>query len=492
MARSSEQKLTSSALLVIALLLGNGAAFVPNKGPLFSGRVVASSSVGKRPVVCQRGEVKMMAVTGLKRVVVTGMGITSCLGNTLDDVKTSLHDCVSGIKASEKYTEVGLKSRVCGKPDLDEAAIKAAIDRKTLRFMGVNAQYAYIAMQSAIDDSGLTKEQYQGPRSSAILGQGGTSIDDVTDAIDACEAGMPSNGGEFDSKGNNKMKGVGPYRVTKTMGSTVSAVLTTAFKLQGMSYSISSACSTGAHCIGTGMEQIQLGKADIVFAGAGEAESWQFSAMFDAMGALSTKYNDVPETASRAFDKSRDGFVISGGGGIVVLEELEHAKARGAKIYGELVGYGANADGFDMVAPSGVGGEACMELAITQANHLGGDKQVDYINTHGTSTPIGDLKELGAVKNVFTRQGYQPFVGSTKSLSGHALGAAGVHEAIYSLLMLNNDFLAESANIVDLVDEAEGMKILTERQDGPVSRVMSNSFGFGGTNCCLVFDKYTE
>lgn len=434
----------------------------------------------------------MMAVSGLNRVVVTGMGITSCLGNTLEDVTDSLKNAKSGIKKSEKYTEIGLKSRVCGKPDLDEATIKKAIDRKALRFMGTNAQYAYIAMKSAIEHSGLTPEEYQGPRTSAILGQGGTSIDDVTDAIDAVKAGMPENGGEFNADGLNKMKGVGPYRVTKTMGSTVSAVLTTAFKLQGMSYSISSACSTGAHCIGTGMEQIQLGKADIVFAGAGEAESWQFSAMFDAMGALSTKYNDSPETASRAFDKSRDGFVISGGGGIMILEELEHAKARGATIYGELVGYGANADGFDMVAPSGVGGEACMELALAQAKQLGGDKQVDYINTHGTSTPIGDLKELGAVKNVFERHGYQPNVGSTKSLSGHALGAAGVHEAIYSLLMLNNDFLAESANINELVDEAEGMNILTSRKDGAVTRVMSNSFGFGGTNCCLVFDKYTE
>jgi len=434
----------------------------------------------------------MSAVTGLKRVVVTGMGITSCLGNTLDDVKDSLYHCKSGIKKSEKYEAIGLKSRVCGKPDLDEAAIKKAIDRKALRFMGLNAQYAYISMQNAVEDAGLEPEQYQTGRTAAILGQGGTSIDDVTDAIDAVNAGCPENGGEFNSEGLNKMKGVGPYRVTKTMGSTVSAVLTTAFKIKGMSYSISSACSTGAHCIGTGMEQIQLGKADLVFAGAGEAESWQFTAMFDAMGALSTKYNDTPETASRAFDKSRDGFVISGGGGIVVLEELEHAKARGAKIYGELVGYGANADGFDMVAPSGVGGEQCMALALEQAAAIGGDKPIDYINTHGTSTPVGDVKELGAVKNVFEKQGYMPHVGSTKSLSGHALGAAGVHEAIYSLIMLNNDFLAESANIKDLVDEAEGMNILTERKDGPVSRVMSNSFGFGGTNCCLIFDKYTE
>ena len=439
-------------------------------------------------------------VSGLKRVVVTGMGITSCLGNSIDDVKDSLYNAKCGLKYSKRYEEIGLKSRVCGRPELDPKDIKKAIDRKTLRFMGDNAIYAYLAMQQAVQMSGLSPEEYEeNPRISAILGQGGTSLDDVTDAIDAVKSGMPetegvplSGGGEFDENGFNRMRGVGPYRVTKTMGSTVSAVLTTAFKLQGMSYSISSACSTGAHCIGTGMEQIQLGKADVCFAGAGESECWQFSAMFDCMGALSTKYNDTPEKASRAFDKERDGFCIAGGGGIVVLEELEHAKARGAKILGELVGYGANADGYDMVAPSGVGGERCMELGLAQAKAIGGDKAVDYINTHGTSTPVGDTKELGAVKNVFEKQGYQPYVGSTKSLSGHALGAAGVHEAIYSLIMLNSDFLAESANINELVDEAEGMKILTSRHDGSVERVMSNSFGFGGTNCCLIFDKYHE
>jgi 3-oxoacyl-[acyl-carrier-protein] synthase-1 len=452
-----------------------------------------------------RGGVVMNSVTvgevsGLKRVVVTVMGITSCLGNSIDEVKDSLLNAKCGLKYSERYEEIGLKSRICGRPDLAPADIKKAIDRKTLRFMGDNAIFAYMAMQQAIENAGLSEELYQNnPRVSAILGQGGTSLDDVTDAIDAVKGGMPetegvplSGGGEFDEGGFNRMRGVGPYRVTKTMGSTVSAVLTTAFKLQGMSYSISSACSTGAHCIGTAMEQIQLGKADVCFAGAGESECWQFSAMFDCMGALSTKYNDSPETASRAFDKTRDGFCIAGGGGVVVMEELEHAKARGAKILAEVVGYGANADGYDMVAPSGVGGERCMELGIAQANQVGGEKPVNYINTHGTSTPIGDIKELGAVRNVFDKQGYMPFVGSTKSLSGHALGAAGVHEAIYSLIMLNNDFLAESANIKDLVDEAEGMNILTQRYDGPVTRVMSNSFGFGGTNCCLIFDKYME
>ena len=491
---------------VCASLLAASAAtaLIPSSRGLFhtaSKAATAPTRVARsRRKVVAMSSVTVGGVTGLKRVVVTGMGITSCLGNSIDEVKDSLYNAKCGLKYSKRYEEIGLKSRICGRPDLSPADIKKAIDRKTLRFMGDNAIFAYIAMQQAIDSSGLTEEQYQNnPRVSAILGQGGTSLDDVTDAIDAVKAGMPetegialSGGGEFDEEGHNRMRGVGPYRVTKTMGSTVSAVLTTAFKLQGMSYSISSACSTGAHCIGTAMEQIQLGKADMCFAGAGESECWQFSAMFDCMGALSTKYNDTPETASRAFDKTRDGFCISGGGGILVLEELEHAKARGAKILGELVGYGANADGYDMVAPSGVGGERCMELGIAQANAIGGEKKVDYINTHGTSTPVGDTKELGAVKNVFNRYGYNPKIGSTKSLSGHALGAAGVHEAIYSLIMLNNDFLAESANIEELVDEAEGMDILTSRHEGPVSRVMSNSFGFGGTNCCLVFDKYIE
>merc|ERR1719230_1548588 len=314
------------------------------------------------------------------------------------------------------------------------------------------------------------------PRTGGILGQGGTSVADIIETMEAVDA--------------RKNRRIGPYRVTRSMGSTVSAVLATAFKLQGVSYSISSACSTGAHCIGVGMEQIQLGKSDICFCGAGEAEDWGFSVMFDAMTALSTKYNDDPTTASRAFDVSRDGFVIAGGGGIIVLEELEHAKARGAKIYGELVGYAANSDGYDMVAPSGEGGQRCMKMAMAMADDVGGEKNVDYVNTHGTSTPVGDTMELNGIKTVFTEAGYQPYVGSTKSLSGHALGAAGVHEAIYSLLMMRDDFLAESANINELVEEAEGMNILTKKVDGPVQRVMSNSFGFGGTNACLIFDKY--
>uniref|UniRef100_A0A7S3EWS5 Nodulation protein E n=1 Tax=Haptolina ericina TaxID=156174 RepID=A0A7S3EWS5_9EUKA len=410
-----------------------------------------------------------------RRVVVTGMGIVSCLGNTLEDVSKSLHTCTPGITFSEKYEEIGMKSKVRGRPDIN---VDEYIDRKQARFMGVNARYAFIAMQKAVEDSGLSPEVINSPRVGGILGQGGTSIADIEETLNAVS--------------DKKLRRVGPYRVTRSMGSTVSAVLATAFKLQGVSYSISSACSTGAHCIGVGMEQIQLGKQDICFCGAGEAEDWGFSVMFDAMGALSTKYNDNPTTASRAFDVSRDGFVIAGGGGIVVLEELEHAKARGAKIYAELVGYGANSDGYDMVAPSGEGGQRCMKMAMEMADRLGGEKQVGYVNTHGTSTPVGDTAELSAIKTVFTEMGYQPFIGSTKSLSGHALGAAGVHEAIYCMLMMRDGFLAESANINELVEEAEGMNILTSRHDGQVDRILSNSFGFGGTNACLVFDKYTD
>lgn len=448
-----------------------------NGGNSFVNRNVASSRPASRNDCTQL----KMEVTGLKRVVVTGMGITSCLGNTLEDVKKSLHEAKPGITFSEEYAELGIKSQVRGKPDLTDADFKEQIPKASLRFMGTNAKYAYIAMQRAVEDSGLTPEEYQeNPRVAGILGQGGTSIPDIVETVDAVK-----NAKRWKNK-------VGPFRVTRSMGSTVSAVLATAFKLQGPSWSISSACSTGAHCIGTGYEQIQLGKSDIAFCGAGENESWEFTAMFDCMGALSTSYNDTPQTASRAFDKSRDGFVIAGGGGVVVLEELEHAKARGAKIYAELVGYGANSDGYDMVAPSGVGGQRCMSLAMDEANRVGGEKQVEYVNTHGTSTPVGDVMELGGIKKVFTDLGYQPWVGSTKSLSGHALGAAGVHEAIYTLLMMDNSFLAESANIVDLVDEAEGMNILTARQDVSIKRAMSNSFGFGGTNCALVFDKYEE
>lgn len=465
----------SLVCLTVAVSSPVGSGFVVNNGHAFFAN-------NHKSVVQSKSKTELcMAVSGLKRVVVTGMGITSCLGNTLEDVKNSLHDARPGITYSEEYAELGIKSQVRGRPDLNDADFKEIIPKSSLRFMGTNAKYAYVAMKSAVEDSGLTPEQYQeNPRVAGILGQGGTSIPDIMETVDAVKN---------EKRWKNK---VGPFRVTRSMGSTVSAVLSTSFKLYGPSWSISSACSTGAHCIGTGFEQIQLGKSDIAFCGAGENESWEFTAMFDCMGALSTSFNDSPLTASRAFDKSRDGFVIAGGGGVVVLEEMEHAKARGAKIYAELVGYGANSDGYDMVAPSGVGGERCMCLAIDEANRIGGDKPVDYVNTHGTSTPVGDVMELGGIKSVFEQKGYQPWVGSTKSLSGHALGAAGVHEAIYTILMMDNDFMAESANINELVDEAEGMNILTKRQDGGFKRAMSNSFGFGGTNCALVFDKYEE
>lgn len=473
----------------LCILSGSAvAAFAPSStiGSSFVGGArfeQLSDSTAKRDEINHRRAPTCLSMAlGDRRVVVTGMGITSCLGNTLEDVKASLHEAKSGITFSDEYSELGIKSQVRGTPALTEDDIKELIPKQSLRFMGNNAKYAYIAMARAIEDSGLKAEDYEGnPRVAGILGQGGTSIQDIVETVDAVNAG-----------GKRWKNKVGPFRVTRSMGSTVSAVLSTAFKLQGPSFSISSACSTGAHCIGTGYEQILLGKSDMAFCGAGENEGWEFTAMFDCMGALSTSYNDTPDKASRAFDKERDGFVIAGGGGVVILEELEHAKARGAKIYAELVGYGANSDGYDMVAPSGVGGEACMKIAMEEANQRGGKKNIEYVNTHGTSTPVGDVMELAAIKRRFEEEGYQPNVGSTKSLSGHALGAAGVHEAIYTILMMNNDFMAESANIENLVDEAEGMNILTSRKDGPFSRAISNSFGFGGTNCALVFDKYEE
>jgi len=413
-----------------------------------------------------------------RRVVVTGMGLVSCIGSTPEEVTESLYEAKSGLSYSQEFADAGMKSQVTGAPvtfDCD-----ALIDRKQRRFMGQNAKYAFVAMQKAIEDSGLTPEQIQSPRVAGILGQADTSAADLEDVVNAV-------------RGQKRVQSkVGPYRITRTMGSSISAVLSTHFKLQGTSYAISSACSTGAHCIGQGMEQIQLGKSDVAFCGAGESGGWRTAAMFDAMQALSTKYNDEPTKASRAFDKERDGFVIGAGGGILVLEELEHAKARGAKIYGELVGYGATADGYDMVAPSGVGGQRAMEVAMAQADLLGGPIPVDYVNTHGTSTPVGDTMELQAIKDAFASKGYMPYIGSTKSLTGHAVGAAGVHEAIYSLLMMQKGFLAESANIDQLVDEGADMKILTSRYEGDVKRVASNSFGFGGTNACLIFDKYEE
>ncbi|MAR91126.1 MAG: beta-ketoacyl-[acyl-carrier-protein] synthase I [Pseudomonadales bacterium] len=402
----------------------------------------------------------------MKRVVVTGMGIVSCLGNDKASVTESLRAGRSGIRFKEQYKEMGLRSHVAGQIDID---IAEHIDRKPLRFMGDAAAYAYIAMQQAIADAGLSDDQVSNVRTGIVAGSGGGSSMNQVQAADILR-----------EKG---VKRVGPYMVPRVMTSTVSACLATPFHIKGVNYSITSACATSAHCIGHGAELIQLGKQDVVFAGGGEEEHWTLTMMFDAMGALSSKYNDTPETASRAFDATRDGFVIAGGGGMVVLEEYEHAKARGAKIYGELVGYGATSDGADMVAPSGEGAIRCMQMALATV-----DSPVDYINAHGTSTPVGDVAEIGAVKEVFG--GNMPVVGSTKSMTGHSLGAAGVQEAIYSLLMLQNDFIAESINIQQLDEKIEGANIARERRDNAgLNTVMSNSFGFGGTNATLVFRK---
>ncbi|MDT8311092.1 MAG: beta-ketoacyl-ACP synthase I [Methylophaga sp.] len=404
----------------------------------------------------------------MRRVVVTGMGITSCLGLDAASVSESLRLGRSGIKFKQVYADMGFRSHVAGFFDID---FKDYIDRKVLRFMGDAASYAYIAMQQAIADSGLTEADVSNPRTGLVMGSGGASSSNQVEAADILR-----------EKG---LKRIGPYRVTQVMGSTTSACLATPFKIKGVNYSMSSACATSAHCIGNAMEQIQLGKQDVVFAGGAEEEHWTMSSLFDAMGALSTKYNNTPGKASRAYDADRDGFVIAGGGGVLVLEEYEHAKARGARIYAELTGYGATSDGYDMVAPSGEGAQRCMHLAMSTMRN---DK-IDYINAHGTSTPVGDLAELGAIKQVFT-EANMPWVGSTKSLSGHSLGAAGVQEAIYSLLMLQDDFIAASANIDNLDPQAEGMKIVQQRQDNAgIKAVMSNSFGFGGTNACLVFEK---
>jgi 3-oxoacyl-[acyl-carrier-protein] synthase-1 len=402
----------------------------------------------------------------MKRVVVTGLGITSCLGLDAESVTESLRTGRSGIKFKQEYADMGFRSHIAGSVDID---FKEHIDRKVLRFMGDAAAYAYISMQQAITDSGLTEDQVSNPRTGLVMGSGGASSSNQVEAADILR--------------NKGLRRVGPYRVTQVMGSTTSACLATPFKIKGVNYSMSSACATSAHCIGNGMEQIQLGKQDIVFAGGAEEEHWTMSSLFDAMGALSTKYNDTPNKASRAYDADRDGFVIAGGGGVLVLEEYEHAKARGAKIYAELTGYGATSDGYDMVAPSGEGAIRCMEQATATVK-----APIDYINAHGTSTPVGDLAELGAIKKAFGRE--VPIVGSTKSLSGHSLGAAGVQEAIYSLLMMKNDFIAASANIDNLDPEASGIPIIRERKDNAgLKTIMSNSFGFGGTNACLVFEK---
>lgn len=403
-----------------------------------------------------------------KRVVITGLGIVSCLGNDLTTVAASLRNGTSGITTDQSSIEMGLRSHVSGRPTID---FNDHIDRKQLRFMGDAAAYAFIAMEQAIRDAGLSEDHVSNVRTGIIAGSGGASAASQTEAADILR-----------SKG---IRRVGPYRVTQTMGSTVSACLATPFEIKGVNYSISSACSTSAHCIGAAVEQIQLGKQDIVFAGGGEELHWTMTSLFDAMGALSTQYNDTPTQAARAYDQNRDGFVIAGGGGMLVVESLEHALARNAKIYAEITGIGATSDGYDMVAPSGEGASRCMQLAKSTATG-----PIDYINAHGTSTPAGDMQELKAIKAAFAGQDL-PLINSTKSLSGHSLGAAGVQEAIYALIMQQQSFVAASANIDQLDPEAEGLPIVRTRVDNiELTRVMSNSFGFGGTNASLVFEKY--
>ena len=404
----------------------------------------------------------------MRRVVVTGLGVVSSIGNNASEVLEALKTGRSGIRFSETYAEMGFRSHVHGDIKLD---LDAAVDRKLRRFMGDGAAFNYVAMQEAIADAGLSEREISNERTGLVMGSGGPSTSNQVAAADIAREKGP--------------KRVGPYMVPRCMSSTNSANLATAFKIKGLSYSISSACSTSAHCIGTGCEQIQMGKQDIVFAGGGEEVHWSLSVLFDAMGALSSKYNDRPERASRAYDRNRDGFVISGGAGVVVLEELSHAMARGAKIYAELVGYGATSDGADMVAPSGEGAVRCMKQALAGL----GNTKIDYINAHGTSTPVGDMVELRAVREVFGAD--FPRLSSTKSLTGHAQGAAGVHEAIYSLLMLEHGFLAASANIEELDPEAGDAPVLRERvDDAALSCVLTNSFGFGGTNASLAFKRF--
>ena len=402
----------------------------------------------------------------MKRAVITGIGIVSSIGNNKDEVLASLQAGRSGITRSEEFAGLGLRSQVWGNIKLDPSEL---IDRKAMRFMGDAAAYAYLAMQEAMQDAGFTEEQISSPRIGLVAGSGGASSKVQVEAADTLR-----------EKG---VKRVGPYAVPKTMSSTCSACLATPFKIKGVNYSISSACATSAHCIGHAVELIQLGKQDVVFAGGGEEVHWTLAMEFDAMGALSTKYNDSPELASRTYDANRDGFVISGGGGMVVVEELEHALARGATIYAEIVGYGATSDGYDMVAPSGEGAVRCMQMAMQ-----GVTGEVDYVNTHGTSTPVGDVKELGAIQEVFA--GKSPAISATKAMTGHALGAAGVHEAIYSLLMMKHNFIAPSINISELDEAAKGLNIITKATEAELNTVMSNSFGFGGTNATLVMQKF--
>ena len=401
----------------------------------------------------------------MRRVVITGLGIVSSLGNNKDEVKSSLYNASSGISFDQSQKEMGFRSQVSGQIDLN---LEETIERKFLRFMGDGASYNYIAMNEAIEDSGLNEDEISNNMTGLIMGSGGPSTKSLLRAFDITREKGP--------------KKIGPTSVPKVMCSTNSATLSTYFKIKGINYSISSACSTSAHCIGNAYEIIQMGKQDRIFAGGGEELDWTLSALFDAMPALSSKYNDQPSKSSRAFDKHRDGFVIAGGGGVVVLEDLDTAVKRNARIYAEIVGYGATSDGHDMVQPSGEGAERCMTMAKKDI------EKIDYINAHGTSTPVGDIAELKAIKKVFKDD--LPFISSTKSLSGHSLGAAGVHESIYTLLMMNNNFITESANIEELDEEANGMNILTSRHDEQIDSAMSNSFGFGGTNASLVFKRF--
>ena len=402
----------------------------------------------------------------MKNVVVTGIGIKSCIGNTYVEVLDSLQNGKSGIVANDIYKEMNFRSHVSGSMNIE---LKGLIDRKLLRFMGETAAYSYLAALDEIEMSGISEDALSNPRVGIVAGSGGASTRTQTVTADITREKGP--------------KRVGPYAVTKTMGSTVAAILGTAFKLQGVNYSISSACSTSAHCIGHGSDLIKSGQQDIVIVGGGEDEHWSSSSLFDAMGALSSNFNETPDLASRAFDKNRDGFVISGGAGMLVLEEEEHAKKRGANILATLSGYFANSDGYDMVAPSGEGAERCMQGALKSS---GGS--VDYINAHGTSTPVGDLAELGAIQRVFGSDA--PIISSTKSMTGHSLGATGAQEAIYSIMMINEGFIAPSINITNLVDEANGLNINQETREQKLDNVMSNSFGFGGTNATLILSRY--
>jgi len=402
----------------------------------------------------------------MKRVVVTGLGVVSCLGNNQEEVYRSLLNTKSGITFCEEYKEFNLRSHLHGKPKIK---LDDYIDRKIIRFMGNGSAYNYIAMAEAVKDSGLEENDVSNFTTGMVMGSGGPSIENVILAADKTREKSP--------------KKMGPFIVPRTMASTASATLAVPFKIKGVNYTISSACSTSGHCIGNAMELIQLGKQNVIFAGGSDEVHFAMTAMFDAMTALSSKYNDTPEKASRPYDKTRDGFVISGGGGVLVLEEYEHAKARGAKIYAEITGYGATSDGYDMVAPSGEGAVRCMQMALSTSKN-----KIDYINTHGTSTPVGDITELKALGEAFPD--YKPKISSTKSLAGHSLGATSVHEAIYSLIMMKNKFISASANISDMDDEAKNYPIVTEvEKDANLNAIMSNSFGFGGTNATLVFEK---